>query len=456
VFKRILCVLVVLISVPFCSFAAGTEYECQIAEYDCTPVMEIMPLNGVNFETGEAIPAEESTGITLFSDMTLEEYIIDTVMNAKELPTKITGLEQFNIPVDEFETVYFNIALKNPQLMLRTAHTGYSYNTDTNMVVSVKPVFVVDSVEEANDCRLIMEEKIEEYLDLAAKYGTNLEKLLEIHDKMIAETDYDVRVLHPETEADAPKSVYHAVGVFRDNLAVCQGYSQALYAIAKELNIQMDFCFSKEKNHMWNYAKLGEEWYNIDVTNDDPIENDGEGHEIARKDPRAYHKFFLISDGNLNENIHGNDRKSMCGETHLCNDKKYESGYIFNVAAPISFAREGDGMFHAVIDVYGNTGEQKIDFKSKSLRTGAAIANFYVQDDCFYYSVYPTKNVNNALLMYHKDDSRKTGTFNNLLNFEKDKISTINFGTNIPEKLTAFLWETENLAPVAEKIIWSK
>ena len=453
--KRILCVLLVLISVPFGSLAMEPDFE--ITEYDCNPIEEIVPLKGVNFEVGEGLPTEESSEIALFSDMTFEDYIVDKVMNAEELPTKITGLGQFNIPVNDFESIYFDITLKNPQLMLRTAHNGYGYNPVTNMVVSVNPLFVVDSIEEVKSCRLIMEEKIKEYTDLAAEYDTPLEMLLEIHDKMVAETDYDVRVLNNETVADVPNGVYHAIGVFRDNLAVCQGYSQAFYAIAKKLNIEIDFCFSEEKNHMWNYVNLDGSWYNLDVTNDDPIENDENGAPIAGRDPRAYHIYFLISDDNLNDTIHGADRKGTCGEEHICNNKKYESGYIFNVATPVSFAREQDGMFHALIDVFGGGVEdQKMDFKSNSLKTGDAIASFYVEDNNFYYSVYPTKNVNNAMFMYRTGNSKKTGSLGQLLTFEKNRISTINFGANIPESITTFLWDAETLAPVAAKTNWSK
>jgi hypothetical protein len=230
-----------LIFISQSAFAQNIVFEQITAE-------EQIPLNGVLLKKGETIEAEKTAkfSVRLFNTMTFEEYICDRVVNSDELPEIIEGLEPFKITEDEFADKYFDVVLKHPETLIKTEYTTIAVN-ETNYVTSVIPVYLVDSVEGAEKARADMEEGIKEYTDLADKYETDIEKLLVIHDKMVADCTYDVRVLDESTVNDAPPTVRHALGVLRDEFAVCQGYSQALYIIAKELRIEMEFCYSKKK-----------------------------------------------------------------------------------------------------------------------------------------------------------------------------------------------------------------
>ena len=243
--KKILISLFLIFALcPVGSFAEELSVQSVAVEVSC------VPMGGASISEGEQIPSEADNYPAFFGNFTFEEYICAFIEESETLPTVIDGLERFDVKKSEFADVYFDIALKHPELFLKTAYTSLRFNEETQVVQSVVPQFIVSSVEERNSLNMVLADGIASYVESAKEYNTPLEKLLVIHDKMVADCDYDVNALSSATEHLVPESARHVIGVFRDNKAVCQGYSQALYIIAKELGIEMDFCFSKEKNHI--------------------------------------------------------------------------------------------------------------------------------------------------------------------------------------------------------------
>ena len=73
--------------------------------------------------------------------------------------------------------------------------------------------------------------------------------------------------------------------------SACNGYAYSFYLIMQELGIPVtcDFGF----NHVWNRVKLGDYWYNIDVTFDDTGYSDG------------YYGYFLKCNADWTEHDYG-------------------------------------------------------------------------------------------------------------------------------------------------------
>lgn len=470
--KRSICILLMLISISQCAFAQNIVFEEIAAEKN-------IPLNGVLLKKGEIIKAEKTAkySVRLFNAMTFEEYICDRVVNQGELPEKIEGLGKFNITEDEFADKYFDAVLKHPETLIKTEYTTIDVDDKTNFVTAITPVYLVDSVAAADEARADMEAGIKEYTDLADKYETNIEKLLVIHDKMVADCKYDVRVLDKSTVNAAPPTVYHALGVLRDKFAVCQGYSQALYIIAKKLGIEMEFCYSEKKNHMWNYVKLDGKWYHMDMTNDDPVEKDENGKTVARTDTRAFHDYFLVSDGGLDEEIHGNDYCRYGGGSYECNDTRYQSEYLFNVMIPFTAERKADGYFHMLANfrnqAYGvNT---VVDFKSESLYTGAVIPAICITNGKYIVEengINVEKEGTNLYLIQYA--TRDVPTLQPIVKWSNNQIQLLEvqnsfyedqgpiklIAPNVEEStlpsFTAFLWDAVNLTPYSVKTAWSQ
>lgn len=456
--KRIISILMMLTFVSQGCFAQGVILNNAEEE-------NYLPLGGVLFEEGEAVACDEEP-VSFFSTLSFDEYIAEFVLSSEGLPEEITGLASYGITKDEFTFKYYDAVLKHPETLLRTAHDGFRYNTTSGVVSSVKPVYVVDSKEDADTARERMDAAVKEYTELAAKYDTKLEKLLVIHDKMVADCDYDVSVLSddPNVVASVDKTVYHAYGALCNQKAVCQGYSQALYMIGKKLSIEMDFCRSAERRHMWNYVKLDGKWYHMDMTNDDPLENGA-----ARKDSHAWHRFFMVSDSGLMAAAHGTDFGTLTGEKYTCEDKRYESDHLFNLGFLFTAEREADGYFHVrnstnVLNF--DIGNVTIDYKSKSLYTGAVVTA-----PCVAYGKYSPNNSGTNLYLFQ----RATRDVPSLVpvvkgpvrismlgaqeSFEKDegyiRIIRSNIDKSSVDSLTIFLWEKDTLTPYSTKTEWN-
>ncbi len=454
--KRTICLLLILIIFPCSSFAEDIVFEEAFIEYR-------VPLGGVAYEeiTAIAVDGAGENSISFFNNLPFDEYIAGAILESEDLPTEIPVPSHYNIKMESLEDIYYDAIMKHPEALLKFGGSC-EYDPESGFVSLIFPEYLVATKAEADAARQQMAEEVEKYTSLANKYDTDLEKLLVIHDKMVYDCIYDERVLKEETINDAPDSVYYALGVFRDKVAVCQGYSQALYMIAKELCIELDFCISNEIDHMWNYVNLDGKWYHMDMTNDDPADEKG----------RAHHTYFLVSDGGLSPTAHGSTwRRYGGGESYICSDTKYESDHLFNMMIPFTASRAEDGYFH----VSAGFGKIPVDFKSKSLYTGAVVASPCIIKESYtvmengietekertnlYLVQYATRNVPklSPIVQWGNNDIQRTGIQNAL---QKDgghlQLIAPAISQQQKENFTTFLWDAENLTPYATKATWNE
>jgi len=102
------------------------------------------------------------------------------------------------------------------------------------------------------------------------------ETLLFVHDDLATHYEYDTDY-----------EIYDAYGFFSEGKGVCQAYTMAMLAILRELDIPVTYVQSDNLNHIWNLVQVGDAWYHIDVTHDDPLDN---------RPGYARHTHFLQSD----------------------------------------------------------------------------------------------------------------------------------------------------------------
>lgn len=117
--------------------------------------------------------------------------------------------------------------------------------------------------------------------------GSTYQKLSAFNAQLIARSDYD------ETEGKNDKRPYSMPGALVDGSAVCQGYALAFQYLCQLAGIPCVFvpgtAYSSQKggyiSHAWNYVKLGDAWYHVDVTFNDPI---------GQQTPEDATRFFLL------------------------------------------------------------------------------------------------------------------------------------------------------------------
>ena len=128
----------------------------------------------------------------------------------------------------------------------------------------------------------IIKNKITDDMDAVNKIKT-------IHDYIINNTKYD------QNRSDKNIFEYksnNAYGVLIEGYGICSGYTDSMMLFLEKLNIK-SYKVSSE-NHVWNKVFINNNWYNLDLTWDDPVNSDGSDS--------LEHNFFLVNDDEMLKN----------------------------------------------------------------------------------------------------------------------------------------------------------
>ena len=113
--------------------------------------------------------------------------------------------------------------------------------------------------------------------------GSDYDKALWVHDRLIRNTKYDADVLFYARSGTDPHFdyAYTAYGALVRHKAVCAGYARAFQLIMNRFGIECGYISGKAVNskgetedHAWNYIKVDDQYYFVDVTWDDPVSED--------------------------------------------------------------------------------------------------------------------------------------------------------------------------------------
>lgn len=148
--------------------------------------------------------------------------------------------------------------------------TGTKYNVYINS--GNEPNYLEDvflSKEDVETCEnQIKQIKNQIVKELSSK--SDYEKVKAVHDYLVETVSYDTTLLE--------NNIYNIYGALVSKKSVCEGYAKAFQYLMNELNVENVIVIGvgtnsngKTENHAWNYVKLNEKWYAVDVTWDDPI-----------------------------------------------------------------------------------------------------------------------------------------------------------------------------------------
>ena len=123
--------------------------------------------------------------------------------------------------------------------------------------------------------------------------SNDYDKLLTIHDTLVKSLEYDSSLNKSNT--------HNIYGALIEKSVVCEGYAKSFKYILDSLNIENILVSGTATNssgdsesHMWNYIKLNDNWYAVDVTWDDPIIIGGFSKDNLR------HDYFLKGNTTFN------------------------------------------------------------------------------------------------------------------------------------------------------------
>lgn len=292
------------------------------------------PTGGVAEYTLTEVPATGDALLTLQDDRTLEEIIVEGLRAVKETISIPYGMLPYTTQ-DEIGDIYFAIVRAHPEFFYVGNSVGFS--TRGSYVVSFSPQY--DEALSQSSVISAFNARVEEILaETIAPGMSQVEMALSLHDYLVLHCAYDWNVANGE---DAPSyNVYTAYGALVEGNAVCQGYALAYNLLLNKVGIETDYVTSvipDQGSHGWSLVKIGETWYHVDVTWDDPTFGFfGYSHDLPGF---CDHSYFLVSTAKMEEK-HG--IFTVTQETGTT----YESGYVFcDTSVPFFFL---NGQFYYI------------------------------------------------------------------------------------------------------------
>ncbi len=160
-------------------------------------------------------------------------------------------------------------------------------NTKSSLLNFVT-ITITPKWKESKEETQYVNEKVKEIIDsLALNNDTDYVKIRKIHDYVINHFEYD------ETLEN-----YTAYKALKDGKMICQGYMLLTYKLLSEAGIEakcVDGLGTTEfgtQTHGWNLVRLGNYWYNLDTTWDDPVLIGTDDFELPENMPICYDYFL--------------------------------------------------------------------------------------------------------------------------------------------------------------------
>jgi len=249
-------------------------------------------------------PSEREIIYELIRDalLSVSESVILPVNNASDTSEKVFSIWQEVL--DDTPEVLYNTGLTYRSDGLLTFH--YSLNIET-----------------VKKHRRLLEEKAESLLKELIKPGmTDYQKELAIHDYIVNHCIYDA---NPSPEA------FTAYGVLCLGKGTCEGYARAVKLLLDRAGVECllvegqayNSFTGKYQNHVWNMVNIGEKYYHLDATWNDPIMKDGSNKLI--------HTYFNLTD----EDISRDHRWDRTGYP-VCISTEYNY-YVYNDLIAIGY-----------------------------------------------------------------------------------------------------------------------
>lgn len=275
---------------------------------------------------------------------------------------------------------------ETPYLFYADTRYSVSRNSSTNQIMKIGLGYTAEykktdgSVRKTKikNTRVKLDAAIEEALLNVEPGMTKVEKALVLHDYLVRNTAY--------TQDTTKQYRLTEVGVFLKNKANCQGYSLAYAILMEKVGIPVGFVSSDSMSHTWNRIKIGNYWYHVDVTWDDP----GDAYLSQNQYGYVSHANFLCSDAKMIKTGHSDFSSYDSANT------KYDSKYWHGVTGSFYY-REGKWLY---MTKSGVTEREKIVGGKKNVLYNIS-GNTFVQfnADKYYFIAY------NNIYMYDYDSN---------------------------------------------------
>ncbi len=238
-----------------------------------------------------------------------EEYIYNTTLNNNQrivYSQVYDNILKFNesifkleIPLSHDDLFQTMNAVYNdhPELFWVKTSYKYGYNSDGD-VVQLKLNYCISKTNWTSATKAF-NESINRIVDQAASFPTDLERERAVHDLICDYATYS-------SDTSRHQSAYSALV---EGNSVCAGYSRAFQVACQKLGITCYYVtgIANGEEHAWNIVRIGGNYYNVDITGDDTINESLNTHSYT---------YFNVSDGQI---AHNHVRSELSAMLPACN-----------------------------------------------------------------------------------------------------------------------------------------
>ena len=250
--------------------------------------LALMLLAGMAYVTGsggqQTVYAEDwKNTINIKSPVKSSDELVETIANSLDsvcetLNLTINNTERwFNFKDRELLSEYIDKAVAK-SLIGGPYYNGCSYTENTGILYSSIKVSIKFDYKFSRKNLLA-------YLDAVATKITEVvesvitpdmddyQKEKALHDYIVKHASFDYKNFQNGT---IPNESYTPYGVLILGAGVCEGYAQAMQLLSNKAGLACMVVTGAGDGqpHTWNIIKIGEEYYHVDVTWDDPVKAD--------------------------------------------------------------------------------------------------------------------------------------------------------------------------------------
>ncbi len=188
----------------------------------------------------------------------LENVIMDQIGNYNpDFTIKYTG------SLDNIEEVLKKMVDKDIYMKSNISEVHWSISgTRAVSNINIRVIYIL-TLEE----RIKADKIIDGILaDIIKPYMNDHEKTKAVHDYIVLNSKYDTNKLY-----------YSDYDLLTEGTSVCNGYALLTYNMLQKLNIPVKLIsgLGSGEDHIWNMVKLGDYWFHLDTTWDDPTPDIG-------------------------------------------------------------------------------------------------------------------------------------------------------------------------------------
>ncbi|HAQ41580.1 MAG TPA: hypothetical protein DCM73_12635 [Clostridiales bacterium] len=192
------------------------------------------------------------------NSLELENVLLEQLKNYnQDFEIRYTG------PVDNIERLLKKAISKDPYINSNVKSVGWEItSTSKSSNIDIDVDYIITSSKRAE-----ADKKIDNILaEIIKPYMNDHEKVKAVHDYIVLNGKYDESM-----------QLYSDYDLLTKGTSVCNGYALLTYNMLNKLNIPVKLVTGtgNGEHHIWNMVKLGDRWFHLDTTWDDPLPDTG-------------------------------------------------------------------------------------------------------------------------------------------------------------------------------------